>query len=652
MRKLFTKSRFKTALECPTKLYYASHEESYANGKIDDPFLKALAKGGFQVGALAQCYYPEGIEVKHKDYENALKETNELLQKENVVIFEAAIKFNNLFVRVDILEKKGQVINLIEVKSKSADPSTFSDELWAKRELKAGIYKLKSTWQEYLYDIAFQAHVVKLSFPQFTINSFLMCADKSKTTTVDGLNQKFLLKNNGTSTTVEIIGDVSPASLGLEVLCKLDVNEVVEIIHQEKEMSERLDGRGFAEGIKYLAESFQNDIKIPPQVGTKCKKCEFRSIEPNKSSGFNECWKQCVGLSDEELKKPFAFDVWFFNATEALDDGNILIEDLDASYFDLSRSANGLSRGKRQWLQVEKYQEQDFSSYIDLVGLAQEMNKLTYPLHMIDFETCMVAIPFSKGRKPYEQIAFQFSHHTISEDGVVTHADEYLNSKPGEFPNFEFVRALKKALTKDKGSIFRYSAHENTVLCQIRTQLQESQELDKEELIEFIETITCKKPDWEGERNMVDLLDWVKKYYYNPAMGSSNSIKYVLPAILNESEFLKTKYSQANYHSKNFNSHQWIHFNTDGSVIDPYKSLPPIMDQYDYEALEFAFADEEAEIKDGGAALTAYALMQFTQMSTAERNKIQKALLRYCELDTLAMVMIFEHWKNHLLSSR
>ena len=33
----------------------------------------------------------------------------------------------------------------------------------------------------------------------------------------------------------------------------------------------------------------------------------------------------------------------------------------------------------------------------------------------------MVAIPFHEGRRPYEQIAFQFSHHVIREDGSVAH---------------------------------------------------------------------------------------------------------------------------------------------------------------------------------------------------------------------------------------
>ena len=45
------------------------------------------------------------------------------------------------------------------------------------------------------------------------------------------------------------------------------------------------------------------------------------------------------------------------------------------------------------------------------------MQKWEFPLHFIDFETCMIAIPFHKNRTPYEQIAFQFSCHTLYEDG-------------------------------------------------------------------------------------------------------------------------------------------------------------------------------------------------------------------------------------------
>ena len=43
--------------------------------------------------------------------------------------------------------------------------------------------------------------------------------------------------------------------------------------------------------------------------------------------------------------------------------------------------------------------------------------------------------------------------------------------------------------------------------------------------------------------------------------------------------------------------------------------------------------------------MTAYGKLQFQEMSAPERIAIQSALLKYCELDTLAMVMIYEEWK-------
>ena len=125
--KYLTKSRFKLAIECPTKLFYSGKKE-YANNSLDNPFLEALAEGGFQVGELAKYYYPGGHSIHTLDYQDALEQTNQLLTQDNVIIYEAAIKHNNLFIRIDILVKKGNSIKLIEVKSKSIkEHSRFSE---------------------------------------------------------------------------------------------------------------------------------------------------------------------------------------------------------------------------------------------------------------------------------------------------------------------------------------------------------------------------------------------------------------------------------------------------------------------------------------------------------------------------------------------
>ncbi len=44
--------------------------------------------------------------------------------------------------------------------------------------------------------------------------------------------------------------------------------------------------------------------------------------------------------------------------------------------------------------------------------------------------------------------------------------------------------------------------------------------------------------------------------------------------------------------------------------------------------------------------MIAYARMQFSEMKAGEREELVKGLLRYCELDTFAMVMIYEGWRE------
>jgi hypothetical protein len=123
-------------------------------------------------------------------------------------------------------------------------------------------------------------------------------------------------------------------------------------------------------------------------------------------------------------------------------------------------------------------------------------------------------------------------------------------------------------------------------------------------------------------------------------MKGSNSIKQVLPTVMNVSDFLRAKYSNPIDFGLNLKGR--ILWDADGAGIpkDPFKLLEPIHDDFELDELYL----ERGAIQDGGAAMVAYAKMQFTKMSETERQNIIKALLRYCEMDTLAMVMIYEHW--------
>ena len=255
--------------------------------------------------------------------------------------------------------------------------------------------------------------------------------------------------------------------------------------------------------------------------------------------------------------------------------------------------------------------------------------------------------------RPYEQLAFQFSHHILYEDGRVEHHNEYLNTEPGLFPNFDFIRALKKSLEVNNGSIFRYHNHENTIVNVIYDQLSRSDEADKQELMEFIESI-CKSTDknakkWTGDRNMIDLQKTVVNYYYDPVTGGSNSIKDILPAVLHSSTYLQEKYTQPlsslNLSSKNFEPDHVFLKMEEGKPVSPYKALPPVFENWDSDQLEKITASIP-EIADGGAALFAYSKLQFPDVGKEERTAMNNGLLRYCELDTLAMVMIYEYFRE------
>lgn len=643
-----TKSHFKVALECPRKLFYLNNPDIYPNTNEEDSFLTALAEGGFQVGALAKLYYPNGYEITDKDRIKSTQLTSELLQQEHIVIYEAAICFDKLFIRVDILEKKGNHINLIEVKAKSFDNETRFTNANG---------DITPEWKPYLFDVAFQKFVLENAFPEFKIDSYLMLADKRKIATVSGLNQRFQLIKDGENTTVKIVGNTSLESLGEPILTAVNVSDLVEYIHNVPNPQTLLLNPDF----DVMVWSFADAYKLYVPIGARCGNCEFRTNDSTKKSGFIECWKEQTSLTDVDFNKPLIFELWNFKGTQkCIEEGIYFLADVQKEHIGEDKNhktGGGLSQRERQWMQVEKVRNQDNTVYLDLDGLKRELDSHIYPLHFIDFETSMVAIPFYEGSAPYEQIAFQYSHHIMEQDGTVRHESQFINTAKGEFPNFEFVRSLKKDLEQDNGTIFRFAAHENTVLNQIKQQLLKKTNNaipDRDELIEFIDSITHNKDEKRcGYRDMVDMCKIVKDYHYDPYTKGSNSIKAVLPAVIKRSTFIQNRYSQPIYgkgcliQSLNFEYPQmWIQKNELGDILSPYKLLPALFEGI--EASDDFMTDEN--LANGGAALTAYAKMQFTEMNEEERTLVVKGLLRYCELDTLAMVIIYEYWLNELSS--
>ena len=87
-----TKSRYKLGIECPTKLFYTGKAE-YSDQRDCNPFLAALAEGGFKVVELARQYYRGGVVIETLDYNEALAMTQDLMRQDRVIIFEPAFLY-------------------------------------------------------------------------------------------------------------------------------------------------------------------------------------------------------------------------------------------------------------------------------------------------------------------------------------------------------------------------------------------------------------------------------------------------------------------------------------------------------------------------------------------------------------------------------
>lgn len=649
-----TKSRFKLAAECPTKLYYVGKPE-YLDRSAEDSFLAVLAQGGYQVGELACLMHSGGVRVDDLNHQTALEQTAELLKRENVTIFEAALAVDDLFIRVDILRKQGENVELIEVKAKSYSAKDDGDFRGAKGQL-------KKDFLPYLQDVAFQRYVAAHALPGHRVRAFLMLADKEQRTTVDGLNQRFKASRTDGRLRIEVAPGTDQQALGVPLLATVPVDSQVDEILQGLLWSGEGQVLPFADAVKYFADAFAKDRRILPTPSPACADCQFKAQHwPAKGelkSGFHECWSSAYKWTEADFASGTVLDLWYFTgksklmAQGVLKPSQVSLEDLGCD--GQPPGLTGMTRKHRQWYLCKPDWPGGGDFYFDAEGFRHASAGWQFPLHCIDFETCAVAIPFLKGHRPYETTAFQFSHHIIGESGKVEHKTQWICAEPGVDPNESFVRALREALWGDSGTIFRWATHENSVLNQLRSQLLASEQpsADRDDLVAFIESITMRQGNGKekvvGPRNMVDLCDLAEKFYFHPSTKGSNSLKKVLPALMQSSDLLRERYGQATYGgegvSLNFTQPiAWWQLR-DGEVVDPYSLLPPVFDDVSAGELNAAEEGLAEELREGGAAMAAYARLQFEDLPAGRREAIRSALLRYCELDTLAMVMAVQAW--------
>lgn len=124
-------------------------------------------------------------------------------------------------------------------------------------------------------------------------------------------------------------------------------------------------------------------------------------------------------------------------------------------------------------------------------------------------------------------------------------------------------------------------------------------------------------------------------------------MKRFLPAVLREPTWVRARYAEPIYGtdalpSLSFRRRRWV-VEQDGEVLDPYRTQDPVFDDPDINrAFAWLERSEGEEIASGAAAMIACAMLQDPAVGATRRARLEHQLKRYCELDTLAMVMVYE----------
>ena len=636
-----TKSDFKACFDCRTKLYY--RKKSYRTNLDENEYLRFLADGGFMIETVAKAQYPHGIDlVEDRDPQRAFGRTQELIAASpDAVLFEAAVIWEKCYARIDILRRAGDTLHLIEVKSSSIDVE--NEEEGAPSPFLTRHGEVREKWRKYLIDVAFQARVLRKALPEFDVKPWLCVVNKGHKATANETMAHFSVvreeENPKVRPEVVYSGDLQQLQrTGLLTFCDVSAETgllMKEVEAEASELAALLDTSG-------VVARVQEDVA---DLYKTCRTCEYRFLgnqipQPN---GFAECWGPMA------LAEPHILDLYRVTqiGSKHLEDPvPLILHENRASLLDLHEEQLGgkgawTTRRHIQWSHSRNGGSEHLPKALTDELLSHQSNP-GWPLHFLDFEACNVVLPHYAGLRPYERVAFQWSCHTLDRQGNLTHA-EWLNTGR-DFPNFAFARSLRESIG-ESGTIYVWSPYEQSTLNSVLTQIDEWTWLDEREalrisgmqslgelnaLAKWIDGLLGPE-DAHGKRHcsprIRDLHKLALAHYFHPEMRGRTSIKVVLPAVWHNSASVRAHPWFARY----------LQLDAEGHPIDPYSALPP---------LPLGDADEgEDSVTEGTGAIRIYQDLIFARDNSQEfRSNREQLLKQYCELDTAAMVMIWEHW--------
>ncbi len=578
---------YKLAHSCLTKLYYKKH--NYPVSQTPTPYDRCLTDATFMVYALALQRFTPQLVLCGQDLTAGFQQTLTYLDQPQITLWEPVLIANHKIARPFLLQKTAELYHLIYVSTKSS--KSF-------RNRRNG--HIQSEWMSAFISLAFQYLVLAELFPSVTIKCQMLLPDRDFVAPVDHLHRGFSIQRETRS---EILSRFS----GIRLIAK-DEPHLADFLRLEDVTTEVTEVReSIKDNVHDILQMLRTGLTKPiVPIDIHCKNCEFKTGQPH--DGFRECWGELADVENHIFN--------FYHGTRLTKDNKTivrhLIESKQASMFDVPPEAlEDNFHGKRQRIQLDyTARNQEWVS----PDLAPLLDKCTYPLHFLDFETARLAVPPLQGLSPYTIVAFQWSCHTIPAPDAPPLHRSWLGLHR-DFPNWEFAQTLSQHLGLG-GTVFTWGMHEQTILKEIHHQMTILHHPDHQTR----EWLTRRLP-------LVDLHALTLKYYFHPRMAGRTSLKTVFPAIWQTNPYLHTI--------------PWLqeYVKVEGGVVqNPYHALD-----------RGQFTDRELVIKEGMEAALAYQEINF---GTEQGNPLWGKLLeQYCRLDTIGMVVVWLHWQKLLSPS-
>lgn len=158
---------------------------------------------------------------------------------------------------------------------------------------------------------------------------------------------------------------------------------------------------------------------------------------------------------------------------------------------------------------------------IDGEKIAKILDSFEYPLHFLDYETFAYAVPQFDGVRPFQQMVFQYSLHTIDAPGAEPRHAEFLSRGGGE-PAREVATHLRETMGDDIGTVLVwYEAFEkgrNTEMGEMYPEFKA-----------FFDEVNSKT---------FDLMKiFADGHYIHPEFKGRTSIKKVLPVLVPDLDY-------------------------------------------------------------------------------------------------------------------